>query len=209
MNRTEKYAGPPLPEQQAVMNTFNKTPTWSPPDVTVAEETSRQVSVAQCAARSQQLLKTPGSKHTGSKNECTHADTLQLEMERCPTEQEEDCEKEPPRAPFQLFAEFLKSVMGKDYTQAHELCRSILIYEPENPEAKQFIPLIEEKLKMEQEDGQQEEEEHSDISDENEDITDSSCSNTDSEALSSDSSREEAEKRVERKVICCRTPPLS
>ncbi|XP_023661833.1 glutamate-rich protein 2 isoform X3 [Paramormyrops kingsleyae] len=55
------------------------------------------------------------------------------------------------RAPLLLFAEFLKSVMERKYSLARKLCQMILIYEPENPEAKQFIPLIEAKLLMEPE----------------------------------------------------------
>ncbi|KAJ8351969.1 hypothetical protein SKAU_G00234450, partial [Synaphobranchus kaupii] len=63
-----------------------------------------------------------------------------------PEEEGEVSEDEEHRAPIQLFAEFLKSVMDKDFILAKKLCQMILIYEPDNPEAKQFIPLIEEKL---------------------------------------------------------------
>ncbi|XP_010885606.1 glutamate-rich protein 2 isoform X3 [Esox lucius] len=54
------------------------------------------------------------------------------------------------RAPLELMAEFLKSVMEKDFVLAKKLCQMILIYEPENPEARQFIVLIQEKLQREQ-----------------------------------------------------------
>ncbi|XP_069321394.1 glutamate-rich protein 2 [Eulemur rufifrons] len=52
-------------------------------------------------------------------------------------------------APLELMAEFLRAEMGRDYHLAKKLCQMILIYEPENPEAKEFLALIEEMLLME------------------------------------------------------------
>ncbi|XP_064371573.1 glutamate-rich protein 2 [Dromaius novaehollandiae] len=52
-------------------------------------------------------------------------------------------------APIELLGEFLKAIMNGNYSLAKNLCRMILIYEPENTEAKQFFPLLEEKLLME------------------------------------------------------------
>ncbi|XP_023586262.1 glutamate-rich protein 2 [Trichechus manatus latirostris] len=53
------------------------------------------------------------------------------------------------RAPLELMAEFLRAEMDRDYHLAKKLCQMILIYEPENPEAKEFFSLIEEVLLME------------------------------------------------------------
>ncbi|XP_045690752.1 glutamate-rich protein 2 [Phyllostomus hastatus] len=52
-------------------------------------------------------------------------------------------------APLELMAEFLRAEMCQDYHLAKKLCQMILIYEPENPEAKEFLSLIEEMLLME------------------------------------------------------------
>ncbi|XP_040085250.1 glutamate-rich protein 2 isoform X2 [Oryx dammah] len=52
-------------------------------------------------------------------------------------------------APLELMAEFLRAEMGHDYHLAKKLCQMILIYEPENPEAKEFFSLIEEMLLLE------------------------------------------------------------
>ncbi|XP_012506136.1 PREDICTED: glutamate-rich protein 2 [Propithecus coquereli] len=52
-------------------------------------------------------------------------------------------------APLELMTEFLRAEMGRDYHLAKKLCQMILIYEPENPEAKEFLALIEEMLLME------------------------------------------------------------
>ncbi|XP_053521000.1 glutamate-rich protein 2 [Artibeus jamaicensis] len=52
-------------------------------------------------------------------------------------------------APLELMAEFLRAEMCQDYRLAKKLCQMILIYEPENPEAKEFLSLIEEMLLME------------------------------------------------------------
>nr|KAF6494767.1 glutamate rich 2 [Rousettus aegyptiacus] len=61
---------------------------------------------------------------------------------------------------------FLRAEMSQDYHLAKKLCQMILIYEPENPEAKEFFSLIEEMLLMEkarnlEEDDQGSEEESS------------------------------------------------
>ncbi|KAG2459237.1 DCE1 decarboxylase, partial [Polypterus senegalus] len=61
-------------------------------------------------------------------------------------EEEADSEDEDRKAPIELLGEFLHAVMNENYTLANKLCQMILIYEADNPEAKQFIPLIEAKL---------------------------------------------------------------
>ncbi|XP_036899363.1 glutamate-rich protein 2 [Sturnira hondurensis] len=66
---------------------------------------------------------------------------------------DEDSEDSNPNsdthAPLELMAEFLRAEMSQDYHLAKKLCQMILIYEPENPEAKEFLSLIEEMLLME------------------------------------------------------------
>ncbi|KAL5282612.1 ERICH2 family protein [Megaselia abdita] len=49
-------------------------------------------------------------------------------------------------APTEFLAEFLSAVMQKDYKKAFEYCKLILHYEPNNTTAKEFYPLIKEKL---------------------------------------------------------------
>ncbi|XP_047400107.1 glutamate-rich protein 2 isoform X4 [Sciurus carolinensis] len=69
--------------------------------------------------------------------------------------------KKDTRAPLELMAEFLRAEMGRDYHLAKKLCQMILIYEPENPEAKEFLSLIEEVLLMEKAQNLKEDEEDS------------------------------------------------
>ncbi|XP_029080372.1 glutamate-rich protein 2 isoform X1 [Monodon monoceros] len=64
-------------------------------------------------------------------------------------------------APLELMTEFLRSEMGQDYHLAKKLCQKILIYEPENPEAKEFSSLIEEMLLMEKAQNLEEDDEES------------------------------------------------
>ncbi|XP_053453114.1 glutamate-rich protein 2 isoform X2 [Nycticebus coucang] len=72
-------------------------------------------------------------------------------------------------APLELMAEFLRAEMGGDYHLAKKLCQMILIYEPENPEAKEFFTLIEEMLLMEKAQNLKDDEEsEEDSSDESE-----------------------------------------
>lgn len=49
-------------------------------------------------------------------------------------------------APTEFLAEFLSAVMLKDYETALKYCKLILQYEPNNATAKEFYPLILEKL---------------------------------------------------------------
>ncbi|KAI5614997.1 glutamate-rich protein 2 isoform X4 [Silurus asotus] len=102
---------------------------------------------------------------TGS-SECVHEPVVQVPQNvpvpKCGTGQrqtearsndEEEYEEEETAdfpAPIELLAEFLKAVMEKKYTLAQKLCQMILIYEPDNPEAKSFLPLIEERLLIEE-----------------------------------------------------------
>ncbi|KAL1505884.1 hypothetical protein ABEB36_005339 [Hypothenemus hampei] len=51
-------------------------------------------------------------------------------------------------APTEFLAEFLSAVMLKDYPTALKYCKLILQYEPNNATAKEFYPLILEKLKQ-------------------------------------------------------------
>ncbi|XP_061468903.1 glutamate-rich protein 2 isoform X2 [Rhineura floridana] len=104
--------------------------------------------------------------------------------------EQSDNEAEKRIAPLQLMGEFLKAIMEEKYSLAKKLCQMILIYEPENPEAKQFLPLIEKKLVLESErgnDGGEETGEES--SDDTEEDSNSDNSETESEASSEDSDK--------------------
>ncbi|XP_016321449.1 glutamate-rich protein 2-like isoform X2 [Sinocyclocheilus anshuiensis] len=63
--------------------------------------------------------------------------------------EEDGNESTEGHVPLELFAEFLQAMMTKNYQLAKKLCQMILIYEPQNSEAKSFLPLIEEKLLIE------------------------------------------------------------
>ncbi|XP_057602562.1 glutamate-rich protein 2 [Hippopotamus amphibius kiboko] len=64
-------------------------------------------------------------------------------------DEEDSTPNKHTHAPLELMTEFLRAEMGQDYQLAKKLCQMILIYEPENPEAKEFFSLIEEMLLME------------------------------------------------------------
>lgn len=51
-------------------------------------------------------------------------------------------------APTEFLAEFLSAVMLKDYKKALKYCKLILQYEPNNATAKEFYPLILDKLRV-------------------------------------------------------------
>ncbi|KAM3916971.1 glutamate-rich protein 2 [Leptodactylus fuscus] len=91
---------------------------------------------------------------------------------------EDESDDETGRAPIELLAEFINAVMEEDYQVAQKLCQMILLYEPENPEAKQFSPLIEEMLKIEQQQSS-EDEDSEDSDEETDEETDEGTSDTD------------------------------
>ncbi|XP_048090629.1 glutamate-rich protein 2 [Alosa alosa] len=181
----------------------------------------------------------PSASRT-TRGECDHSSgtsdiQAQLQRDQRPSEEEEEEEVEYSEgpvhtAPLELLAEFLKAVMEKDYPLSQKLCQMILIYEPENPEAKVFMPLIEERLLIAQEAEEQrgqddtgcssEEEddnpdddddddddgdEHDDDSDDSEEQTDNSESSSSSSPSSEEDSDElEEEKRVSEEQERCK-----
>ncbi|XP_038078780.1 probable serine/threonine-protein kinase ifkA isoform X2 [Patiria miniata] len=117
-------------------------------------------------------------------------------------EEEDNEEDEEGKAPFQLLGEFLEAVMEEDYENAEKLCKMVLLYEPENAEAKQFQPLIEEMLKREREAqlwGSESEDEDDDAdddddnSDDGDDDDDSDDEDSDEDEDDEESSSEEEE----------------
>ncbi|KAM4697875.1 glutamate-rich protein 2 [Rhinophrynus dorsalis] len=112
---------------------------------------------------------------------------------------EDDSSEENEGAPLQLLAEFFKAITDEDYQLAHKLCQMILIYEPENQQAKQFSPLIEEMLQIEnEEETEDEDSEESDNEDseetDNEDSSDSDESDDSSAGTSEDPSEDDTNK---------------
>ncbi|KAM4552710.1 uncharacterized protein PAE49_016096 isoform 2-T2 [Odontesthes bonariensis] len=103
---------------------------------------------------------------------------------------EEDAVDEDLKAPVELMMKFLRALMDKEFEVASKLCQMILIYEPDNPEASEFLPLIQRKLLEEQESEQSgEEAEDEEEDDDSESDEKSSCtSNSSSSSCSSSSS---------------------
>ncbi|XP_021469583.2 glutamate-rich protein 2 isoform X7 [Oncorhynchus mykiss] len=143
---------------------------------------------------------------------------LEPEVEEEHTEEDDDDgeadddEEEGYRAPLELMAEFLKSVMEKDFVLAEKLCQMILVYEPNNPEAKQFIPLIQERLEREQEEKSQDDDDAcSDSGDEDDSGSDqdSPQSSDSSSSSSSSSSLSNEEEEQERRHKPCPPSHLS
>lgn len=64
---------------------------------------------------------------------------------------EDSSDDEEIKAPLELMGEFLQYVRTSDWENASKLCKMILIYEPQNPEALQFQSVIAEKEQIEKE----------------------------------------------------------
>lgn len=89
-------------------------------------------------------------------------------------------------APTEFLAEFLSAIMLKDYRTALKYCKLILHYEPHNARAKEFYPLIVEKLQCPK-----------NKSSESDNDDDSSETSSESETSSSDDSSEAQEEEEE------------
>ncbi|XP_045906805.1 glutamate-rich protein 2 isoform X3 [Micropterus dolomieu] len=123
--------------------------------------------------------------------------------------EEEDVEDEDIRAPVELIMEFLRAVMDRDFQLASKLCQMILIYEPGNPEASEFLPLIQKKLLEEQEaeqsteeDDPEDEEDEEDEEDDDDSESDEESSQSSSFSSSSPTDDDEEEKQVNRHKPC-------
>lgn len=79
------------------------------------------------------------------------------------------------KCPLQLLSEFIDAVTKKEYASALNLCQMILIFEPTNEIALEFIPNLKEKILIEEEQGT-ESEDSSDDSDDSDDDDDESGS---------------------------------
>ncbi|XP_030608700.1 glutamate-rich protein 2-like isoform X2 [Archocentrus centrarchus] len=99
---------------------------------------------------------------------------------------EEDVENEDLKAPVGLLIKFLRALKDKDLQLAVKLCQMILIYEPDNPEASEFLPLIQKKLLEEQDTESSTEEDDEEESDDDDDDTDSGSDDDDGEKENQD-----------------------
>ncbi|KAJ8255416.1 hypothetical protein GJAV_G00204630 [Gymnothorax javanicus] len=158
---------------------------------------TEHTAISDCKSPAEDINTERGQSPTESQQSPCHQTMTFQNM----TNQEEEWkigEDEESRAPIELFAEFLKSLADKDYILAQKLCQMILVFEPDNPEAKEFLPLIEEKLLL----GQEESED-----DESSSSTEDSDSGRESSESSDSSSEQEAESKEMHKG--CRRAPVS
>ncbi|KAH3878133.1 uncharacterized protein LOC127873862 isoform X2 [Dreissena polymorpha] len=126
-----------------------------------------------------QLSDVTQKEESGKKAEAA-AESSSEEEEEGEAEEEEDLIGERGTAPTSLLMEFLSCMMQGDYQTAEKLCKMILIYEPENPEALSFFPLIQEKIKQDADESSEgsdsddsgEDEEGSDDNDDDDDSDD-------------------------------------
>nr|XP_057925308.1 glutamate-rich protein 2 [Doryrhamphus excisus] len=108
-------------------------------------------------------------------------------MQNANAKQSGENTEEDLQVPVGLKIEFLGALKAKDLQQARRLCQMILLYEPQNPEAREFLPLIQKKLLEEQ---------HSSDSDNDEEDDDSESDGEPSESPNSSlPSDEEQEKK--------------
>ncbi|XP_051987027.1 glutamate-rich protein 2 isoform X2 [Xyrauchen texanus] len=159
------YSASPAPSFKNVTTHGHKLPKQSPPVMTEKQATSE----VQLGSEQELQIQTPQAVLSENDRDPHEAQGEDEESEEAENETSEG------HVPLELFAEFLQAVMTKNYKLAKKLCQMILIYEPQNSEAKKFLPLIEEKLLIEAEeesDNDNDESDEFDTSDDDDDDDD-------------------------------------
>lgn len=79
-----------------------------------------------------------------------HSATVDMEASNRHSTSPEDCSEgnETLSAPSEFLAEFLSSIMRRQYAEALKYCRLILQYEPHNATARGFFPLLQHKVRQ-------------------------------------------------------------
>ncbi|XP_013131871.1 glutamate-rich protein 2 isoform X2 [Oreochromis niloticus] len=129
------------------------------------------------------MLKSSGTKGTDAHTPAEPLLMYKAKEDKAQTE-EENAKCEDLKAPVGLLMKFLRALKDKYFKLAVKLCHMILIYEPDNPEASEFLPLIQKKL-LEEQDAERSNEEESD---EEEDDIDSGSDEDSSHSSSCSSS---------------------
>ncbi|XP_072020758.1 uncharacterized protein [Amphiura filiformis] len=117
-------------------------------------------------------------------------------------EDDTEDEDEEPKAPIELLGEFVEAVMDEEWEDADKLCKMVLMYEPDNAEAKQFQPLIEEMLRREREEelyGSDSDENGSSDEEESDEDESGDEDDSDEESSSSESESEDKEEKDDGK----------
>ncbi|XP_012882847.1 PREDICTED: glutamate-rich protein 2 [Dipodomys ordii] len=163
----KKEVSPKKIEKPVSLKNTDKKP--SPKSIEHKDTLPNQQSSSFLKENTGERSKDIGSAKPEKKNDCCLQD-IDDESSESTGDGEEDTSGEddehghPPnatQAPLELMAEFLRAEMSRDYHLAKKLCQMILIYEPENPEAKEFFTLIEEMLLKEKAQNVEEEAEDS------------------------------------------------
>ncbi|XP_013919243.1 PREDICTED: glutamate-rich protein 2 isoform X2 [Thamnophis sirtalis] len=190
------------PEEEVIIEPVQTVPRRNPLVARIVKKKSPKVKVRphDCLEESDEKMKNSKIDEKTVNNEvCTEPqkDSVDKKNDEKPPDSSDDenntgqtgNETQKRIAPLQLMGEFLKAIMERKFILAKKLCQMILIYEPSNPEAKQFLPLIEKKLLLEsQSAGKEDEETEEESSDETEEETNSSeGSETETETSSEDS----------------------
>ncbi|KAK9879207.1 hypothetical protein WA026_004055 [Henosepilachna vigintioctopunctata] len=104
-------------------------------------------------------------------------------------------------APTEFLAEFLSAVMMKEYENALKYCKLILQYEPNNATAKEFYPLIVEKIKQIEAENTTESNESENESESSSSESESSSSEESSDGQEEDDEEDEEEEEEEEEEI--------
>ena len=88
-------------------------------------------------------------------------------------------------------------VMQKNWKDSHKLCKFILMYEPNNETAKEFLPLIETKLAITESDTSSDESDSNDDDDDDDDEESNEESDSDSDS-SSDSDTNDSKNQLDK-----------
>ncbi|XP_075257031.1 uncharacterized protein LOC142349390 [Convolutriloba macropyga] len=146
---------------------------------------------------SKPLLKSPPKSDSSSKIKSQTSITEANTETNSESEDENSENEQTDDAPVELKAEFIECLQSKDWVNALKLCKMILLYEPENPTASEYIAVLEERIQLDEEASTESSSGEDDSSDDDEDDSDenedevSSNGDNEQESLSEQSSEED------------------
>ena len=100
---------------------------------------------------SKPLLKSPPKSDSSSKIKSQTSITEANTETNSESEDENSENEQTDDAPVELKAEFIECLQSKDWVNALKLCKMILLYEPENPTASEYIAVLEERIQLDEE----------------------------------------------------------
>lgn len=146
--------------------------------------------------KEQERIKSAKAKYNNKKSNTPSTSSKPNETNEEAKKVSNEVKQNTLKAPNELLEEFLVYVMQKNYPDALKLCGFILMYEPHNALAKEYLPILEQKVAILEDRGESSSESDSGpgASDDSSDESDSTTDDSDDDSSSDSESDEKIKK---------------